>query len=171
MVDSAGTGAGRSIAYSRCQLTALVVLRMLIGWHLLYEGIVKVLNPYWTSALFLSESEWIFSGFFTWLATDPTRLAAIDFVVKWGLVLIGLGLIAGLLTRLATWVGLVLILLFYICNPPLPGYTYTLPQEGAYLIVNKTLIEVAALWVLLAFPTGKVVGLDRLLDRNREEVK
>lgn len=171
MVESGAAGAGRSMAYSRCQLAALVSLRMLIGWHFLYEGIVKVINPYWTSALFLSESEWIFSGFFTWLATDPSRLAAVDFVVKWGLVVIGLWLMAGLLTRIATWAGLVLLLLFYLCNPPFPGYAYSLPQEGSYLIVNKTLIEAAALWVLLAFPTGRLVGLDRLIVRNREEVK
>ena len=39
--------------YSRFQLTSLVALRMLIGWHLLYEGIAKILNPYWTSAGYL----------------------------------------------------------------------------------------------------------------------
>ena len=35
------------------QLYGLVVLRVLIGWHFLYEGIAKLLNPYWSSAAFL----------------------------------------------------------------------------------------------------------------------
>ena len=30
--------------YTNTQLTALVILRILIGWHFLYEGIVKVIN-------------------------------------------------------------------------------------------------------------------------------
>ena len=36
--------------YTNFQTTALVVLRVLIGWHFLYEGLAKLGNPYWTSA-------------------------------------------------------------------------------------------------------------------------
>ena len=41
--------------------------------------------------------------------------------------------------------------------------------EGAYMIINKTLIELCALFVTLLFPTGHIIGLDRLvkLARNR----
>ena len=35
--------------------------------------------------------------------------------------------------------------------------------EGAYLIVNKNLIEAAAVLVLLAFRTGRIAGLDLLV--------
>lgn len=154
-------------SYGSAQLTALVVLRMLIGWHFLYEGLVKFMNPYWTAANFLSESQGVFSGFFTWLVIDPTRLGGVDFIIKWGLVLIGLGLIAGVITRIATCAGLVLLLLFYLCNPPFPGLTYSIPMEGSYLIVNRTLIEAAALGVLWYFPTGRIIGLDRLIFRGR----
>ena len=38
------------LPYSDFQVTTLVALRMLIGWHFCYEGIAKLLNPYWTSA-------------------------------------------------------------------------------------------------------------------------
>ncbi|MGB6867731.1 MAG: hypothetical protein WBE11_18765, partial [Candidatus Aminicenantaceae bacterium] len=51
--------------YSTFQAFMLVFLRMLIGWHFLYEGIAKLLNPYWTSAGYLSETKWLFSGLFT----------------------------------------------------------------------------------------------------------
>ena len=30
--------------YSESQLTGLVILRILIGWHFLYEGISKLIN-------------------------------------------------------------------------------------------------------------------------------
>ncbi|SVB00541.1 uncharacterized protein METZ01_LOCUS153395, partial [marine metagenome] len=32
--------------YSGSQLFGLVILRILIGWHFLYEGISKLVNPY-----------------------------------------------------------------------------------------------------------------------------
>jgi thiosulfate dehydrogenase [quinone] large subunit len=41
-----------------------------------------------------------------------------------------------------------------------------MPTEGSYLIVNKILIELAALLVILAYPTGQVFGLDRFLVRG-----
>jgi thiosulfate dehydrogenase [quinone] large subunit len=155
--------------YERAKVTPLVVLRMMIGWHLLYEGIVKIMNPHWTAAEYLAESKGLFSGLFTWLAADPSRLAAVDFLNKWGLICIGLGLVAGFLTRYATISGIVLLGLYYLCNPAFPSYVYTTPAEGSYLIVNKVLIELAALWVLLVFPTGGIVGLDRLLPWNRSK--
>ena len=153
--------------YTNTQLTALVVLRMLIGWHLLYEGIAKVTNPYWTSAGYLSESKWIFSGLFTSIVANPTVLKIVDFLNEWGLIAIGIGLIAGLLTQVATIAGIVLLCLYYIANPPFLGYQYSMPTEGSYLIVNKTLIEAAALFVLAFFPTGKKIGLDIFLFRKR----
>jgi thiosulfate dehydrogenase [quinone] large subunit len=158
-------------SYTSRQLTALVSLRMLVGWHFLYEGLAKFLNPYWTSANYLSESQGIFSWFFTWLVTSPSRLGTIDVFVEWALVLIGLGLIVGMFTRVASAAGLVLLLLFYFCNPPFPGLTYSIPMEGSYLIVNRTLIEAAALGVMWCFPTGRIIGLDRLIFRDRSTGK
>ncbi|MEE3301924.1 MAG: DoxX subfamily, partial [Candidatus Neomarinimicrobiota bacterium] len=43
------------------------------------------------------------------------------------------------------------------------GLEYSRPGEGSYIIVNKNLIEACALWVLYVFPTGHIIGLDRLL--------
>jgi thiosulfate dehydrogenase [quinone] large subunit len=41
--------------------------------------------------------------------------------------------------------------------------------EGNYLIVNKTLIEIAALIVVYLFPTSQMIGLDRLIYGHKEE--
>lgn len=153
---------------SSLQWTALVILRILIGWHFLYEGIVKLLNPYWSSAGYLSESKWLLSEWFQSIAASPGALSVVDFLNVWGLIAIGLGLILGCLTRIAAISGMVLLALYYICNPPLIGMKYTSPSEGSYLTVNKNLIELAALWVITLFPTGKIVGLDRLLFRPKK---
>ena len=149
--------------YTNTQLSVLVILRVLIGWHFLYEGIVKVLNPYWSSAGYLLEAKWIFSGLFNSIVSNPTALKMVDFLNMWGLIAIGLGLIAGCLTRVASISGMILLFLYYVSNPPFIGYKYTAPAEGSYLIVNKNLIEFFALFVLTLFPTGRIIGLDRLI--------
>jgi thiosulfate dehydrogenase [quinone] large subunit len=153
--------------YSTFQKTALVVLRIFIGWHFFYEGLAKLVNPYWTAAGYLAESQGWFSGWFLRIATNPSALAVVDFLNVWGLILIGLCLMLGLLARPATIAGIVLLALYYVAAPPFAGYTYAMPAEGSYLVVNKVLIELAALCVLLAFPTSSVFGLDALITRDR----
>ncbi len=148
--------------YSRFQLTSLVALRMLIGWHLLYEGIAKILNPYWTSAGYLQASQGPFADWFVGLATNPARLGLVDALNKWGLILIGAALLLGSMTRLAAFFGTLLLLLYYLANPPLLGLESAIPAEGSYLFVNKVLIEMIAMLVLLFFPTSHLIGLDRL---------
>lgn len=150
-------------AYPLPQLLALVFLRLLIGWHFLYEGISKAMNPYWSSANYLLESKWILADLFMAIVANPLALKAVDFLNVWGLIAIGFGLIAGCFTQIATAAGIVLLLLYYLAAPPLPGLTYAMPMEGSYLVVNKNLIEAAALTVLAFFRTGARVGLDVLI--------
>jgi uncharacterized membrane protein YphA (DoxX/SURF4 family) len=145
------------------KLYALTILRMAIGWHFLYEGISKLFTPGWTAADYLALSNWIFAGFFQWIASNPTLLGITDFLVTWGLVLIGLALFIGLFDRLAAIAGMVLIALFWLANPPLTGLDFGLPREGNYLVIDKNLVECCALLVLVLFPTGKHLGLAHLL--------
>ena len=126
-----------------------------------------MINPYWTSAGYLLESEWIFAGFFKALAEQPNLLAVVDFVNIWGLIVIGTFLIAGVFLRQTALAGMVLLFLYYLAHPPLTGLESTLPAEGNYLIVDKNLIEAAALLVLVLFPTGHIIGLARLLLKKK----
>ena len=155
--------------YTSLQLSSLVILRLLIGWHFLYEGFAKVFNPNWTAASFLLDSKGIFSKLFVAMAESPDMLAFVNLSNKLGLIAIGLGLILGVLTRLTCLSGIMLLLLYYFATPPFIGYTYSVPSEGSYLIVNKNLIEAFALFVLIVFPTGRIVGVDRILFPLREK--
>ncbi len=152
---------------TRFQTSALVALRLLIGWHFFYEGLAKLVSPYWTSASYLAESKWFLHGTLLDLASSPTAVTIIDALNEWGLLLIGLGLMVGLLTRWAAIFGVVVLVLYYVTAPPFVGYTYTMPAEGSYLVVNKVLIELAALLVLLAFPAGREWTLDGLIGKRR----
>ena len=53
--------------------------------------------------------------------------------------------------------------MFYLAAPPWIGYFYAIPSEGSYLIVNKNLVEVAALVVILLTGSGRFAGLDRIV--------
>ena len=155
---------GNDGRYSSWQLIILFGLRILLGWHMLYEGVAKLLNPAWSSAEYLLESKWIFSGLFHWIVMHKEVLNTVDFINTWGLIAIGLGLIMGLLTKTAAISGAFLLGLYYLAVPPLTGLTYSIPFEGNYLVVNKTLIEVFALLVLAVFPIG-TLSLDAYITR------
>ena len=149
--------------YSTWQTWILVILRVAIGWHFLFEGISKLLNPDWSSLGYLMDSEGMFQGLFHSMAGNASLLNIMDFLNVWGLLLIGAGLIVGLFTRIAGIAGIVLLGFYYISHPPLIGASYSIPSEGTYLWINKNLIELFALWVILLFPTWKLIGLDRFL--------
>ncbi len=149
------------------QIFWLVFLRITIGWHFLYEGIVKVMNPQWTSGGYLMDSKGFLSGLFYSLASNPDMLKIVDFLNEWGLVIIGLCLILGAFTKIVSVGGMILLALYYFSHPPFIGLEYALPSEGSYLIVNKTFIEFCALGVVAVFCTGKYLGLDRLWVEKR----
>ena len=155
--ESRQTGAG--------QQAVLVLLRMAVGWHFLYEGLVKVWSPGWTSAPYLAESRWLLSGFFHWIVAHPPALQVVDLLNVWGLVLVGLALLLGAFSRFAALSGIVLLALYYVASPPLAGLPSNGAAEGSYLIVNKNLVEILALSVVAAFPAGGFFGLERALAR------
>jgi thiosulfate dehydrogenase [quinone] large subunit len=97
------------------------------------------------------------------MAANPSVLGAVNQLNMWGLTAIGLGLVLGCFTRLASAAGILVLLLFYLCNPPWVGYFYSIPTEGSYLVVNKNLVEAAALAVVLVTGSGRAMGLDHLL--------
>jgi thiosulfate dehydrogenase [quinone] large subunit len=155
------------------QQAALVVLRTLVGWQFVYEGLVKLWAPAWsragaplppwTAAGYLQAASGPLGDLFHGLA-GSRLLPVIDAIMPVALVLVGLSLMLGLFTRLGATFALVLLALFYLSSIPTAGVHQT-GAEGAYLLVSKNLIEAAAVLVLLGFDTGKIAGLDLLRGR------
>lgn len=150
---------------SRSPMVAITVLRVVVGWHFLYEGVAKLTATSWSAAGYLRQARGPFAGLFKSLAAQPNLLANADMITMWGLTIVGLLLIVGLFTRLASLAGIGFILLFYLCNPPFVGYFYTIPTEGSYLVINKNLVELCALVVILTSGSGRFAGVDRILHR------
>ena len=150
------------VSASGLQQTALIVLRTLVGWHFLYEGYTKLLQPAWSRAgapaatgplaeLFHS------LGNASWIGTLDIAVAAL-------LVAVGLSLMLGLFTQAGCAGAFALLAMFYLSAIPLG-----LPEaraEGTYLIVNKNLIEAAAVLVLWSFRTGRMAGFDQYFSRK-----
>jgi len=150
-------------------IISLTILRMAIGWHFLYEGLIKIINPDWSAAIYLSNSIGPFSGIFQWIARNPVLLGIADFLNEWGLVAVGLGLMIGLFSRWACMGGMLLLGLYYLASPPFIGLGNAALSEGNYLIVNKNLIEFLALWVVFMFNDSRVFGIDRFFRRAGPE--
>jgi len=150
--------------FSRSQLSVLVALRLLVGWHFLYEGVVKLFNPYWTAKVFLLTSEGALRPLFLWLAEEP-MINAINAMNIALLVGVGAALMLGTLTRIAAVAGIVLLLMYYLAHPPLMGMSGG-PGTGSFWIVNYNLIEIAVLLLVFYFPTSRHFGLDVILQKT-----
>jgi thiosulfate dehydrogenase [quinone] large subunit len=155
------------MGYTKLQSFALVILRITIGWHFLYEGGVKILNPNWTAKSYLLDSGGFLKDFFELIAGNQTLLSISDTANAWGLALIGLSLLLGIFTRYSSISGIVLLLLYYLSHPAFPGIEYLFPSDGSYFIINKTLVELFALLVVFAFPTSHIFGLQRLIKSTK----
>jgi thiosulfate dehydrogenase (quinone) large subunit len=150
------------------QRFALVVLRTLIGWHFLYEGYTKLLYPgwgrtgapltRWSSAGYLKAATGPLADMFHALGSAPW-IGTLDVVVAAALVVVGLSLMLGFFTQTGCAGAIGLLAMFYLSAIPM-GLPET-RAEGTYLIVNKNLIEAAAVLVVFTFRTGRIAGLDR----------
>ena len=127
----------------------ITIIRVAVGWHFIYEGVIKLFADNWSAASYLNNTYGFFSGFYHWLAASSGRLAVVDFLNVWGLVLIGLALFTGLLARWASLAGALLLTLYYFAYPPF-GIT-VLGSEGSVYIINQQFIEAIVLVFLFYF--------------------
>ena len=125
--------------YKNIQTTVLIILRLILGYHFLFEGIDKLFSVNWSSAGFLLQTNWLLSDFFHTLANDPTLLSLVDALNIWGQILIGLGLIIGLFSTIAAWSGTFLLFIYYFAIPPF---------IESFLFIDKNLIELFAFIII-----------------------
>ena len=140
--------------------TIITIVRAAVGWHFLYEGLIKLFADEWSAASYLNNTYGFLSGFYHWLAASSGRLAVVDFLNVWGLILIGLALFIGLSVRWASLAGAFLLALYYFAYPPF-GISL-LGGDGTVYIINQLFIE-SAILVFLFYYKEKGYGLDRLL--------
>jgi thiosulfate dehydrogenase [quinone] large subunit len=153
------------------QQFCLITLRTVIGWHFAYEGFYKLMLPgwsrtgqlvgAWSAAGYLKGATGPLAPTFHRMAESAGTMHAVDLIVPFGLLVVGLSLMLGLLTQLGCAGAIAFLALFYLSQPPFTGMPQT-GAEGTYLIVNKNLIELIAVTTVMAFRTGLIAGLDQL---------
>lgn len=148
---------------------SITLLRVAIGWHFLYEGIVKIYNPDWTSFGYLITAQGPLKPLF-WALTDDAVIGWADTLNWLALMFVGVTLVLGFLERWGALVGMFLLALYYLAHPALP-WLQQLNVEGSYWLVNKNLIELIACLVLYQFPTGKVFGLSYFFQKEHKSTK
>ncbi|MDR1336997.1 MAG: DoxX family membrane protein [Tannerella sp.] len=148
--------------------TVITILRMVVGWHFLYEGTVKLIAD-WTAADYLNNTHGFAAGFYQWLAASPVRLEMVDILNIAGLMLVGVSLFFGLWSRRSSACGALMLVLYYFAYPPF-GISLALDaHEGSVFVVDKLLVEAVAL-VFLTVSREQGYGLDALI-RNRKRKK
>ncbi len=125
---------------------------------------IKAYNPSWTSKGYLLSAS-IMKSFFAWLAGE-SLISTIDFLNIAGLIAVGVSLLIGIKVRWGCIAGILLLALYYLAHPPFPSLPQG-PAEGSYWIVNKNLIEIAALLVIYQFPLTTVFGLEHIFSKNK----
>ncbi|MDX1664696.1 MAG: DoxX family membrane protein [Candidatus Promineifilaceae bacterium] len=157
-------GQAVSFEYSETWVaTALVAMRVVMGWILFQGGITKVLNPGWTAAGYLQNAipeGNPFGAMFANMAGSPM----IDFLVMWGLTLTGLGLIIGALVRWNAFWGAFMMFMFYLAALQ-GGVAEGLPLEHGW-VFDDHLVYVALLFGLGAFGAGRILGVDAVLEKT-----
>jgi uncharacterized membrane protein YphA (DoxX/SURF4 family) len=153
------------------QQWGLIILRVIIGWHFLYEGITKLMEKGWSAESYLANTRGLLSGIFHAMASNPGVMETVNFLNVWGLILIGLGLFTGFLARSAVYAGILLLSFYYIAYPPFQGLNFGAPQEGHYLLIDKTFIELVALIVLVLFPFTLNIGIGSLLKKLKFRIR
>ena len=151
---------------------AVAVLRVAVGFIFLFAGLEKVIggNLEWSAAGFLQFGTggtlgWPFvttpvegtiynptNAFWVALADNDFAMSVINFLVPWGQIGIGVGLMLGLLTRFSAAMGTLMMLLFFFAA-----------WDIEFGVVNQHLTYGLVTFVLGYLGTGNFYGLDGVL--------
>ena len=135
----------------------LFVLRISLGWLFLYSGLMKLYTPEWSAIGLLTNAN-TFPDLYNWFASDA-NIGWVNFMNVWGQILIGLGLVSGTLTRLASIFGALMMALYYF-----PSLEFPYVAHG--FIVDEHIIYALALAVLANQRAGQFVGIDKYLSEK-----
>ena len=132
-----------------------MLLRISLGWLFFYSGITKVFDPSWSVQSYIEGAK-SFTFFYQWLAGSDI-LPLVDILNKWGQTFLGLSLIFGLFVRLASYLGIVLMLLYYLVILDFPY-----PNKNSFLVDQHVIYSIALL-ILSAFQAGRYFGFDGMV--------
>jgi thiosulfate dehydrogenase [quinone] large subunit len=133
----------------------VAMLRVITGWWFFHAGFTKLLDSglsFGYAAAYLEGMSGTTLGpVATFLAGYPILVGAMVPLFE---TLIGLALIAGLLTRLASFGGVMFMSLFWVGN-----------ADFAHALVNGDLMGLLLFVTMIVFAAGRYYGLDASVER------
>lgn len=148
---------------NKFQKTSLLLLRVSLGFLFLYAGISKFLTPNWTAVKYIQSSQTI-TPLYHWMASQPI-INYVNLINEIGLTLIGLSLILGILVRLSSLFGILIMILYYL---PILKFPYV---ENHALIVDEHIIYIFVFFLFFTFDTGNVWGFKSVLGKKLSKAK
>lgn len=131
----------------------LFLLRISMAWTFLYAASHQVFVPGWSATGFLEHTKtfnWLFSMF-----TGPTMGPITSFLVEYGHLAIGLGLLFGVFTRAAAFFGAILMILYWMAHMDFPFIS----NQNNFLI-DSHIVYALVLWLVIVRGVGSIWGLD-----------
>lgn len=152
---------------SRKEELVIVLLRLAAGWHFLYEGLVKCIDPAWSAAGYLKGSAGFIRMLYDNFLYHPQWMLWIDTCNIIALLLAGAGLFFGICIRLSACSGMFLLFLYYSAYPPFSGEDGV---GGSFFIVDRNLIEFLLLFLIAIAPAAQNFSVAKAwsVTRNRE---
>lgn len=136
---------------SKYKSVLIFLLRVSLGWILLYAGYSKVTNPEWSAAGFLKGAE-TFPGLYEWFGS-PAMLPITNFLNEWGQVLLGIAIILGIMMTLSSILAALMMALYYF-----PSLNFPFVGEHS-LIVDEHIVYAIGFLLLAALQAGQYYGL------------
>ena len=158
MTETSRPPAPSSAAEGRALTLIVGLMRIIIGWHFLYEGLIRIVDSKWSAAGYLQSSSGPAAIWFKDMAADQAVLSVVNQLNIWGLIVIGICLMLGLATRFSAVAGILLLALYYLCHLPFGPERFG-ALEDHFMIVNRNLVELLALCVVVYNPASRL-GLD-----------
>ncbi|QLD86239.1 DoxX family protein [Natronomonas halophila] len=135
----------------------VLALRLVIGFAFLYSGVEKILGGFSAQGYLgnvAATNGNPLEGMFLWMSQTPWFVEFVNVAVPFGEVAIGLGLIVGLLTRLAAFFGAFMMLMFYFGN-----------WDMAHGPINSDFMYMLVFLSVAAFGAGRILGLDAYVEQ------
>ena len=126
-------------------------MRVTFGFIFVWAGFEKLIEGFSAEGFLVNATSGPLQGWFAGMAGN----GAVEGLVVWGQILIGIALIFGLFTRFAALAGATMMFLFYIAQFP--------PEHNPFM--DYYLVYVLVCAMLAALGAGRFVGLDRYLER------
>ncbi|MGB9964351.1 DoxX family protein [Halobacterium sp. CBA1126] len=133
----------------------VAMLRVLTGWWFFHSGVGKLLDSglnFGAAGYLQGMSGTTLGPLATFLAGFPDLLGAL---VPLGETAIGLGLMFGVLVRLASFFGALFMSLFFVGN-----------ASFGHGLVNSDLMGLLLFVTMIVFAAGRYYGLDALIERT-----